>query len=134
MKRILTILAASVGLTGCAAMLDGSTQNILVRTVAGQADLPNVSCTLTNNKGSWVVVTPGTVNIHRSYDPVNVICTMPGYAANGGSVESTTKDLVYGNAVFGGALGAAIDMGNGDAYDYPTPITIHMHSLNRPTS
>jgi hypothetical protein len=113
--------------------LDGSTENVLVRTVSGQQDLPKATCTLSNNKGTWIVVTPTAVDIHRSYDPLNILCNMPGYASNGGSVPSNTKGLVYGNAVFGGALGAAIDMGNGDAYDYPTPIIVHLHPLNELT-
>ena len=39
-------------------------------------------------------------------------------------VESSTKSLAFGNILAGGVIGAAVDMGTGSAYDYPSLITV----------
>jgi hypothetical protein len=36
--------------------------------------------------------------------------------------------MAFGNIIFGGIIGAGIDMGNGSAYDYPNLITVSMAS------
>jgi len=93
-------------------------------TTRGGDDVPDARCTLTNNKGTWYLATPGSVTVHRSYDDMNVTCSKAGYIANAGSVPSGTKGMAFGNLLFGGLIGAAVDMGTGSAYDYPSPITV----------
>lgn len=39
-------------------------------------------CELTNNKGSWAVVTPGTVEVKRSKKPLNVTCVKDSFKAS----------------------------------------------------
>lgn len=46
----------------------------------------------------------------------------PGLA----SVKSSTKAMAFGNLLFGGVIGAGVDMASGAAYDYPTMITVLM--------
>jgi len=119
-----TLLVALVGLAGCASIVDGSNQSLAVKTVAGGLDLPSAQCTLTNNKGTWYLTTPGTVTVHRSYDALNVRCEHDGYVPNTSSVDSATKGMAFGNLLFGGLIGAGVDMSTGAAYDYPGPIVV----------
>ena len=42
-------------------------------------DQPGAHCVLTNNKGSWSVLTPGIVKVKRSKKQLNVICNKDGY-------------------------------------------------------
>jgi hypothetical protein len=81
--------------------------------------LANSQCTLMNNKGTWYTTTPNSVAVHRSYDDLNVKCAHDGYIAKASSAPSSTKGLAFGNILFGGLIGTAIDMGTGAAYDYP---------------
>ncbi|MFC7513877.1 hypothetical protein ACFQUU_02545 [Herbaspirillum sp. GCM10030257] len=46
----------------------------------------------------------------------------PGMAA----VKSSTKSMAFGNIIFGGIIGAAVDTSSGAAYDYPTLISVIM--------
>ncbi len=126
MKSAVAILVLPIALAGCAAIIDGSSQTLSVKTMSAGLDVSGAQCTLTNNKGEWYVTTPGTVTVHRSYDALNVKCHKDGYTANIGSVPSVTKDMELGNIFFGGLIGAAVDMGTGDAYDYPSPITVNI--------
>jgi hypothetical protein len=115
-----------LGLGACASVLDGSSQNLVVKTKSGARDVAGALCTLSNNKGTWYVTSPGLVTVHRGADNLNVRCEYPGFVPNAGSAPSTPRDLVYGNLLIGGVLGAALDVGDGSAYDYPSPIIVNL--------
>lgn len=42
------------------------------------------------------------------------------------SAKSSTKGMAFGNIIFGGIIGAGVDISTGAAYDYPTLITVLM--------
>lgn len=83
-------------------------------------------CTLTNAKGTWFVTSPGTVSIHRAYDDLSDVCKKEGEEPGAMTIKSSTKGMAYGNILAGGIIGAAVDMGTGAAYDYPSLITVSM--------
>ena len=124
LKKTLLTLAMTAGiitLTGCASIVNGTNQSVSVNTGA----VSGASCALENNKGKWYVSnTPGSVVIHRSYRDLTVNCTKKGYRPTFKQVSSQTKAMAFGNLVFGGAIGAGVDMANGSAYDYPTDINV----------
>ena len=41
-------------------------------------------------------------------------------------MNSSTKAMAFGNILFGGPIGAGVDMASGAAYDYPNLITVMM--------
>lgn len=127
LKGTLPIALTCLSLGGCASIIDGSTQVLSVQTVAKDgAEVENANCTLTSNKGTWFVNTPGTVPVHRSYDPLNINCKKKGVPPGIATVNSSTKGMAFGNILAGGVIGAAVDMGTGAAYDYPSLITVRM--------
>jgi len=126
MRSTSFVVLGLLSLGGCASIIDGSTQVLSVET-RREAELVNgASCQLTNNKGTWYVTTPGTVAMHRSYDDLNVKCDKPGSEPGIATVSSSTRGMTFGNILVGGIIGAAVDMGSGAAYDYPTLITVSM--------
>ena len=116
-------------LSACASIVDGSSQSLSVKTMSGPSDVAGAQCSLTNDKGVWYVTSPGSVTVHRSYDPLNVKCEAPGYVSNAGSASSATKGIAFGNILFGGLIGAAVDVGTGAAYDYPSPIVVNLQPV-----
>lgn len=117
---------------GCASIVDGSTQTLSVKATDSTGDVADASCKLSSNKGTWFVKTPGTVSVHRSYDPLNVKCDKDGYQSSVLAVKSSTKGMAFGNILFGGLIGAGVDMSTGAAYDYPDLITVRMAKLGEP--
>lgn len=109
-------------LSGCASIVSGTNQSVTVDTPSCAAAL----CKLTNDKGEWAVTTPGSVVVHRAYGPLSIICAKEGFTSGVASVNSTTKGMAFGNLLFGGIIGAGVDMGTGAAYDYPTSIMVPM--------
>jgi hypothetical protein len=129
LSKSIAVAIALCSLTGCADILDGTSQKLSVQTKSLTQDVAGAECQLSNNKGTWLVTTPGAVTVHRSYDAINVACTAPGYLPHAGTADSATKDLAWGNLLFGGLIGAAVDSGTGAAYDYPSLIVIRMQPI-----
>lgn len=110
-------------LTGCASIVDGEHQSISVQTPPTMG----ATCSLTNNKGEWFIPeTPGSVVVHKSYDDLVVSCQEPGYVPDTVDVKSHTKAMAFGNVIFGGAIGAGVDVADGAAYDYPVNVVVPM--------
>lgn len=123
LSRLVVIALAAVTLTGCASIVNGTNQPVSVET----GRVKGATCVLENNKGKWYVnSTPGSVTVHRSFNDLKVNCEKPGYKPASKSIASNTKAMVFGNAVFGGVIGAGVDVANGSAYDYPTNINVPM--------
>lgn len=122
----LIIAAAAMSLTGCASIVSGTSQVVSVETRIGTEPLKGATCALENSKGVFYVTTPGSVTVHRAYGDLTVKCekdnTPPGVAI----VKSNTKGMAFGNILFGGVIGAGVDVTTGAAYDYPTLISVSM--------
>lgn len=116
-----------VHLVGCASIVSGSNQSVSVETRAesGQ-NVTGANCKLTNNKGSWFVTSPGSTIVNRSYEALAVRCEKDMHEPGLVSAASTTKAMAFGNIIFGGVIGAGVDISTGAAYDYPNLITVIM--------
>ena len=109
--------------TGCASIVNGQNQPVSVTTES----VKGAECSLENNKGKWFVPsTPGSVTVHRSFQDLQVSCQKKGYLKTMKKIPSSTKGMAFGNVVFGGVIGAGVDMADGAAYDYPTTIQMNM--------
>jgi uncharacterized protein YceK len=126
-KLFLVCVTAVLALTsGCASIVNGTNQSLSVETRKSTAPVAGASCKLSNNKGTWYVTSPGSTTVHRSYEDLAVQCELDGTDPGFASVKSSTKAMAFGNIIFGGVIGAGVDIANGSAYDYPPLITIQM--------
>ncbi|EMN1927610.1 hypothetical protein RVV18_001997 [Burkholderia ambifaria] len=124
--KTIWVVTGLLSLSGCASIIDGSTQVVSVETRSAAEAVTSASCKLTNDKGTWFVTTPGSVSLHRSMGDLNIKCDKEGREPGISTVASSARGMVAGNLLFGGIVGTAIDMGTGAAYDYPTLITVSM--------
>ncbi|HET8747151.1 MAG TPA: hypothetical protein VFM98_16250 [Ramlibacter sp.] len=127
-QRICTgaMIGACLYLTGCASIVNGQNQPVSVETRGESGAVAGANCKLSNNKGTWYVTTPGSTTVQRSYEDLAVLCTKDSHEPGLASVKSSTKPMAFGNIIFGGVIGAAVDVGTGAAYDYPPLITVLM--------
>ncbi len=123
------VLVGSVLLTGCASIVNGNNQVVSVETANREGKVIGANCELKNPKGTFFVTTPGTVTIRRAYDDLNIRCEKAGHEPGLAAIKSSTKAMAFGNILFGGVVGAAVDAGSGAAYDYPSLITVMMGSV-----
>lgn len=129
MNKINTIAVLSLTLlgSGCASIVTGHNQSVSVETRSKQGEaVASANCKLTNDKGTWFVTSPGSVSVRRSYSDLLVNCEKANQEPGVASVKSSTKAMAFGNIIFGGVIGAGVDIASGAAYDYPTLITVWM--------
>jgi len=118
---IFTYLLLILFISSCASLTTGQDQVISVET----PNCPNATCRISNNEGTYYVNrTPGTITINKSGSNLNVVCGIPGENIDQTiSQQSNVEGLAWGNILFGGIIGAAVDVGTGAAYEYPALIT-----------
>ncbi len=122
---IISIAAASM-LSGCASIVNGTNQVLTVDARSKNEQVAGATCQLNNTKGVYYVTTPGTVTVNRAYGDMDVKCEKADLPPGMATVKSTVKGMAFGNILFGGVIGAAIDAGSGAAYDYPNLISVIM--------
>lgn len=123
---IAAVLAMMALASGCASIVTGANQSLTVEARSEGELVKKATCKLTNDKGTWYVEAPGSVTVHRSYADLSVQCDKDKYEPGIATVKSSTKAMAFGNIIFGGVIGGAVDVGTGAAYDYPTLVTVLM--------
>lgn len=115
------IAALALACSGCATLAGDSTQSLRIEafTASGES-VAHARCRLQNSAGSYQVVTPGAVSVQRSASDLSIDCAADGQPPAHAIVTSRVGAGMFGNLLFGGAVGAAIDHSKGTAYLYPT--------------
>ena len=126
----LLAFACMLLVSGCASMTAGETQAVHVTaTQASGDDVPGAKCRLANDKGAWNVETPGEVHVRRSNNALSVSCEKKLLPPGTATVPSITRDAMYGNLLFGGLIGLAIDHSSGAGYEYSPHVNVVMGSF-----
>lgn len=127
MIRTIAVAAGVISLlAGCASIVSGSSQSLTVNTKLNDQDVSGAKCWLKNNKGSWALTSPGSAVVNRSFEDLSVRCEKDGVEPGVATFKSSTKAMAFGNILFGGIIGAGVDMSTGAAYDYPNVLTVEM--------
>ena len=115
-------ITALVALTsGCATITKGSSQTVTVNT-----DPSGAVCTMTRDAKHLATVnpTPGSISISKSSGLVSVNCKKDNYLDAAGTMASEFQAMTFGNILFGGLIGVAVDAASGASHEYPPLITI----------
>ena len=127
MYRLVISITAFSLLSGCASVTGTPNQSVSVQARSSNGkEVKEAACDLINKRGTWFITTPGTVQIHRSNDDLQVTCRKEGFDNGRASVVSDTKGSMFGNILLGGGIGAVVDHNNGSAYEYPSFIQVTM--------
>jgi hypothetical protein len=114
------LLIVLVMASGCATIVKGSKQSVGIQT-----DPEGASCEFVREGqviGS-VSPTPGSVEVEKDKDNIEVTCKKKGFNPASDSISSSFQNWTLGNILIGGIIGAAIDAGSGAAMQYP-PIVV----------
>jgi hypothetical protein len=114
-------------LSGCASVLTGDSQDMRVTTYCGQQTIP-ASCVASNSKGSWPFFSPANIVVQKDRYSLTISCKSPYFAEGVAHVPSTPNPMVAGNLVFGGLIGAGVDMVTGAGFAYNSVVNIHYPS------
>lgn len=121
-----TLLLAFLGvLVGCASITGSRNQPLSV--VATHNGKPvEADCVVNNDKGTWYVKAPGSVVVQKSGQNLAISCNKDGIPSGTVSVPSSHNGSVFGNILFGGFIGYAVDASTGAAFDYPNSLGVQM--------
>jgi hypothetical protein len=104
-------------LSACASIVSGTSEPLSVeaKSAGDGTQVVGANCKMTNDKGTWFVLTPGSVTVHRSLADLEVQCSKDGFQPVSNTTPSNTKGMAFGNILFGGLIGTAVDVGSGAA-------------------
>ena len=130
------ILFAITPLSGCATIIEGTTQEITVVT-----DPPGAACALTREGEliGMISMTPGTVKVDKTKHDISISCRKTGYDTASSldqsdfaaaSLGNTAASIVVGRIVTGGLggglIGHAIDSISGADNKYDSTVNIKL--------
>ncbi len=115
------VAALGVALSGCASIIDGSTQRITVAT----PPVTGAHCVLSNGEGQWSVVTPGHVTVKRSKKDMSVRCSKEGYQDVVGTMPSDLNGWALANFALA-IVPLGVDAWTGAINDYDDTYKLNM--------
>ena len=128
MTRILACLMLAAYLGGCASVLEGTSQEIMVNT-----NRPGANCALMREGFSIARVdpTPGAATIKKTKFDMNIVCNLQGYQEAVYFNKSDVAGATLGNILLGGVVGWAIDSAAGADNKYESPVNITLVPISQ---
>ena len=120
---VAVVLAITALLGGCASLLEEDTQEVNVRFMCAEKNLV-ATCDLKNDKGRWRLSTPGKATVINDTSQLEISCKAPFIPSFKVSVMPMPSMGMLGNLLFGGVVGAAVDVYNNSGMKYPENIDI----------
>lgn len=120
-------MSAVVMFSGCATLAGDTSQPVSIFTACeGTTKVVSAECTITNDRGSKTISTPGAVLVNRSDQSLTVRCIRPNAREGTAILKSSGNWNMVGNVVGGGVLGLLVDAGSGAGFEYPKSVTVVM--------
>lgn len=112
--HILPALALGLALPGCASIVSDNNSGTYIET-----DPEKARCELHGQDFTRVVETPNSVMLPSSAAPVTVACKADGYKNTTAVLDTKLDGWIFGNLLFGGIVGVAIDAARGAGQKFP---------------
>ncbi|HEX4160602.1 MAG TPA: hypothetical protein VHY79_19200 [Rhizomicrobium sp.] len=125
-SAVAAIGALGVALSGCATVVDGTSQSIAITT----PPTTGAYCTLTSNEGNVSVLTPGVAHVEKSKEDIVAHCSKEGWQDASATIPSDFQGWTVGNLVLGGVVGFGVDALSGAMHKYPHAYEIPMQPIS----
>jgi len=124
------LLAGSALVSGCASLIEGTTQQISVSTTP-----PGAHCLFLRNGNTIATIpsTPGAVTIEKTRDDLVIVCNKRGYASGTFVNKSGLAMVAYANLLTAG-LSWAVDTGRGADNKYQGQVALALVPLAEGTA
>ena len=83
------------------------------------------TCEMVNSKGVFVVQTPGSTSVRKSFGAMTINCRLEE-ARGSLSIDSSSNVNTWGNLIAGAVVGAVVDAGTGAGYEYTPSVVVAM--------
>jgi hypothetical protein len=124
-----SLLIGSVIISGCASIVEGTTQQIVVNTTPSGA-----FCNMTRDgmPVGQIASTPGAVTVKKTKQNIVMECTKDGFHKLTYYNKSDVEGATFGNIILGGGIGWIVDSSSGADNKYTSPINISMVPIAQP--
>ena len=119
---IAAVAALGIALSGCATVIKGTSQSIVVTT----PPVTGANCILSSKEGNWLVTSPGSVTVEKSKEDILIKCQKPGYQDAAATIPSDFQGWTAGNIILGGIIGVGVDAATGAMNEYPNSYAVPM--------
>lgn len=121
MRHIALIAAGAALLSGCASIVNDTTQPVRIETKTADGQMVSgAECRVTNDHGTVTLRSGETAQVRRSSKDIDITCKMASGEPASARLISRANAGLAGNIIFGGGIGAVVDHSRGTAYTYPT--------------
>ena len=132
-QRFSFYIIASLVASGCASITGSKNQPLSVTTTFEGKPIIGAYCTLSNDKGTWYVTTPGSVVVMKAYGDMTATCKKEESHAGVATFQSANEGSVWGNVLAGGFIGYAVDANTGAGFSYPPTLNVEMIKGSTPS-
>jgi hypothetical protein len=122
LKAIAALAALGTALSGCATIIEGTTQSVAVAT---QPEI-GAHCALANSEGTWYLDTPGNAIVHKTKNDLTITCKKDGFQDASLTVSPHFNGATVGNVLAGGLIGVGVDAATGANFTYPLNVIVPM--------
>lgn len=121
MKILLKLLgvASVLLLSACASIVSDNKSVTYLETT------PEVAkCELHGQDFKRVLTTPNSIPLPSEAAPITVVCTAPGYKRGTATLDTKADGWMWGNLIFGGIIGVAVDAAKGSGFKFPPKFSL----------
>ena len=138
-KMLVIAIVAIITLQGCAMIMNGSTQRIMINSTPNEATVSVYGTELLSQgtidyqflNANKLITTPTTIKVPRSASNIIVRIEKEGYEPTEIMLIRTVSGWIVGNFWSWGLLGFAIDFTSGGAFDIqPSYIRVNLRELH----
>jgi hypothetical protein len=119
--KSLFALAVAASLGGCAAIVDGTSEDIHVVSTP-----PGAKCEMVRHHETIASLeaTPGKVTVSRTKHDIDLTCHLAGYADATAHLKSGLNKAIVGDVLLTSPLAVVIDSSTGADNEYPENVTV----------
>lgn len=131
-KWVLGLSLMTLGLSGCATILSGTSQTIHVKIIdQNKYALNDVRCSVTDGSGGGYTINtnPGSVKVSRSRGSVVINCSKTGYRQLNTAVGDNFNAVTLVNVLFW--PGFIVDAASGSYRKYPSHYLVTMEKIKK---
>lgn len=112
---LVALLVSVICLAGCASITTDSLQMVSIT-----SDPTDSTCLIKGPKGfATRITTPNGFAVSRGEGDLSVVCTK-GDQVGSALIKEQVAGMTFGNILFGGLIGLAVDAGTGKMWKYPS--------------
>lgn len=123
MKQFIIVAACTSVLGGCASIVEGTDQQVIVNSSPEGA-----RCALTRDGALLGIAdpTPQALTLSKSKNDVTIVCEKAGYNEATAILDSEFEAMTLGNLIIGGVIGVGVDAATGALNEYDSQIVVPM--------